>query len=143
MNNSVSVLVDTNVLVDFVAGRSPYHVNADRLFALAFDGSVSIHVSASCLVTFAYVIRKYIGKPAIPEALQKLFQATQIVPVDSAVVEQALVSDFEDFEDAVENFAAQAFDIKTIITRNPKDFKTSSLEVLEPDAFIKKYHTES
>jgi len=50
----------------------------------------------------------------------------------------ALNSDFKDFEDALQNFAAiNNNSVEIIITRNVKDFKKSKLAVLTPKNYIK------
>jgi hypothetical protein len=49
----------------------------------------------------------------------------------------ALNSDFNDFEDALQNYAVESTDVKTIITRNVKDYKKSKLSVYTPDSFLK------
>ena len=49
----------------------------------------------------------------------------------------ALKSGWKDFEDAVQNFSAVADpQISAIITRNTKDFKESSLEVVDSVEFF-------
>ncbi len=52
-------------------------------------------------------------------------------------VHSALNSDFKDFEDAMQNFSAENnTDISVIITRNEKDFTSSSLIVQTPKQFL-------
>jgi hypothetical protein len=49
-----------------------------------------------------------------------------------------LHSDWKDFEDAVQNYAAVADPrVSAIITRNVKDFRNSELEVLDSLDFLK------
>ena len=54
------------------------------------------------------------------------------------VLEQAVnLQEFKDFEDALQNFSAQnSNEIKVIITRNIKDYKTSNLAIMEPETYI-------
>ena len=50
----------------------------------------------------------------------------------------ALNSDFKDFEDALQNYAAEINgEISLIITRNTKDYKKSELGVMSPEDFLK------
>jgi hypothetical protein len=52
--------------------------------------------------------------------------------------ELAMNSSFKDFEDALQNYSAEADKtIDVIVTRNVKDYKDSTLSVQTPDAFIK------
>jgi len=57
--------------------------------------------------------------------------------VDENVIDLALKSGWKDFEDAVQNFSAVVDpQISAIITRNTKDFKDSSLEVVDSVEFL-------
>jgi hypothetical protein len=54
------------------------------------------------------------------------------------VIIRSLNSKFKDFEDALQNYAAEIDkEIDVILTRNSKDFKNSSLLVMTPDNYIK------
>ena len=60
-----------------------------------------------------------------------------ILKVDSDIVKSALNSDFKDFEDSIQYFAAQEHKkVDCIITRNIKDYKDSSLPVMTPETFL-------
>lgn len=55
----------------------------------------------------------------------------------NVVIDMALKSGWRDFEDAVQNFSAVADpQISAIITRNTKDFKNSTLEVIDSLEFL-------
>jgi hypothetical protein len=66
-----------------------------------------------------------------------LFELVDILKVDSDTVKSALASDFKDFEDSIQYFAAQEHKkVDGIITRNIKDYKDSSLPVMTPETFL-------
>jgi hypothetical protein len=69
-------------------------------------------------------------------ALRRLINLFKIVTVNRPVIERALVSKINDFEDAVLNEAGQMAGVAFIITRNTKDFGGSSLKVCGPDEFL-------
>ena len=56
--------------------------------------------------------------------------------VDREVIEQALTSDFKDFEDALQYFSAKKCGAEAIITRNKKDFKASELPLYQPTEYL-------
>ena len=61
-----------------------------------------------------------------------------VIQMDAGVVRSALMSEFKDFEDALQNFAAiNQGNINVIITRNIKDYKKSKIGVLTPENYIK------
>lgn len=61
----------------------------------------------------------------------------EVAEVNGNVIDMALKSGWKDFEDAVQNFSAVANpQISAIITRNTKDFKNSSLEIVDSVEFL-------
>jgi len=65
-----------------------------------------------------------------------------VLQMDKHVVETALNSEFKDFEDALQNFAAiNNGEIELIITRNLKDYARSTIGVLSPESFVKLFNT--
>lgn len=61
-----------------------------------------------------------------------------ILPVNQSILEQAMQSDFADFEDAVQYYSAlQNKNCSVIISRNTKDFQSSALKAMLPDEFLK------
>ena len=69
--------------------------------------------------------------------MAQLKEAMEVVEVEGNVIDMALKSGWKDFEDAVLNFSAVVNpQISAIITRNTKDFKDSSLEVVDSVEFL-------
>ena len=61
----------------------------------------------------------------------------EVDTVDKNVIDLALKSGWKDFEDAVQNYSAEANpDITAIITRNTKDFCKSNLEIVDSVDFL-------
>jgi hypothetical protein len=74
----------------------------------------------------------------IINSLTLLLGLCSIFPVTQFVLEQAMKSDFSDFEDAVQYYSAlQSKKCGVIITRNVKDFRLSEIAVMTPDEFLK------
>ncbi len=46
------------------------------------------------------------------------------------------MSEFKDFEDAIQNYCAEESGLNNIITRNLKDYKESNLSVQTPKEFL-------
>ena len=84
-----------------------------------------------------YSLRKILTKEERIGALTQLREALSVAVVDSSVIDMALKSGWKDFEDAVQNFSAVLDpQITAIITRNTKDFKDSTLEVIDSTSFL-------
>ena len=65
-----------------------------------------------------------------------LCQICDVAAVDAAVVQQALVSSFTDFEDALQYFSALDSNADVIVTRNESDFEHSEIPVYNPSQFL-------
>ena len=60
-----------------------------------------------------------------------------ILSIDEEIVDEALLSDNTDFEDAIQYIASEKNNIDFIITRNKGDFKNSKLPVLNAKEFLR------
>jgi predicted nucleic acid-binding protein len=130
-------LVDTNVIIDMLLDREDADA-ACAVFDGAERGDYSLHICALSFTTMFYSLRKILSREDRINALIQLNEAMGIAAVDSKVIDMALKSGWKDFEDAVQNFSAVADpQISAIITRNTKDFKDSSLEVIDSVEFLK------
>ena len=132
------IFLDTNILIDYLTNREPFSQAALRLFSLAEDGKLKINISALSYTTIYYVLRRNNSHQAIIQSLTLLSCLCKILPVNQTVLDQAMKSDFSDFEDAVQYFSAlQNKNCSTIISRNTKDFQSSVIKVMIPNEFLK------
>lgn len=132
----VKVLIDTNVVLDATLQRAPYVVDSANVMFLAQAKRFRGYVSASAISDIYYILRKEFGHAKSMDALRRLVTFCKISRVDTDAIEAALISDFEDFEDAIQNCAAIANGLDTIVTRNAKDFVRSPLQILTPAQLV-------
>ena len=59
-----------------------------------------------------------------------------IINIGSKTIELALNSEFNDFEDAIQYFAALDAKASCLITRNKKDYKEKQIPILLPKEYI-------
>ena len=130
--------VDTNVVIDVLTARPPFFAEARVVFEAARQGQVRLVTTITSLAT-AY----YIGCRATHDAqlttrvLRELTKLLTIAPATDAIVAEALVTDWPDFEDALQYFAARATPaVSAIITRDPAGFQLGLLPVLSPAAAL-------
>jgi len=129
-------LVDTNVVIDMLLDREDADA-ACAVFDGAERGDYYIHICALSFTTMFYSLRKILSREDRIDALTQLKEAMEVAAVDGNVIDMALKSGWKDFEDAVQNFSAVVDpQISAIITRNTKDFKDSSLEVVDSVEFL-------
>lgn len=127
------VFLDTNVIIDFLANRKPFSLEAAQLFNYSFKKNISIYVAAVSYNNIYYILRQSCSHLQSIKILNELQEWTEVVDVSKEVIRKSLKSGFKDFEDAIQYNCAKAIgNIDCIVTRNTKDFKASSLPVLTP-----------
>lgn len=132
------VLIDTDVILDFLFDRKPYSDNATKILTLCESGAINGFVTSIMLSNIYYLLRKTASHDKVIESLKLLLQFLEVQTTDKKAVLAALESDFKDFEDALQNFSAQQdSEISVIITRNVKDYKTSKLAIMPPEIYLK------
>jgi len=75
--------------------------------------------------------------------LKKVRIVLKTAPVIEKIIDSALISDFRDFEDAIQYYAALEVKSDYFITRNKKDFPASQLPILFPEEFLALLRVES
>jgi predicted nucleic acid-binding protein len=132
-----NVFIDTDVIVDFLTDRKPFSLESAKIFSLIDQKKIKGCVSSLSFSNLYYVLRKFGTHKKVISSLQDLSELVDILKVDSDIVKSALTSDFKDFEDSIQYFAAQEHkNVDCIITRNIKDYKDSSLPVMTPETFL-------
>jgi predicted nucleic acid-binding protein len=132
-----NVFIDTDVIVDFLTDRKPFSLESAKIFSLIDQKKIKGCVSSLSFSNLYYVLRKVGTHKKVISSLQELSDMVDILKVDSDIVKSALNSDFKDFEDSIQYFAAQEHKkVDCIITRNIKDYKDSSLPVMTPETFL-------
>jgi predicted nucleic acid-binding protein len=127
------LFLDTNILIDFLADREPYSAYAARLFDHALKKKAVIYISAVSFNNIYYILRQSCTHAETIKMLTELSEWTEIIDVTQAIINKSLLSEFKDFEDAIQYNCAKSLNkIDFIVTRDTKDFKYSSLPVLTP-----------
>ena len=128
--------IDTDVILDLLAKRIPHFHFSAVLFTLAEMGKYELFTSPTVMSNTFYILRKQLGNEGAKTALRKLRIILHIIDSSEKVIDQALNSDFSDFEDAIQCYTAVNNGINCVITRNIKDYKTSGIIVQTPEAFL-------
>jgi predicted nucleic acid-binding protein len=132
-----NVFIDTDVIVDFLTDRPPFSLQSAKIFSLIDQKKIKGCVSSLSFSNLYYVLRKFGTHKKVISSLQGLAELVDILNVDSGIIKSALTSDFKDFENSIQYFAAQEHKkVDCIITRNIKDYKDSSLPVMTPEMFL-------
>jgi predicted nucleic acid-binding protein len=126
----VRVLIDTNIVLDFLLQREPFFQDAELLFQAIDAGQLIGHVTATTLTDIFYISRKHTRSiEQARQAVSATLTVMVICPIDRTVLESAFNSGLVDFEDAVQIFGAVAQGLDAILTRDNKGFLSSPIPV--------------
>jgi predicted nucleic acid-binding protein len=132
----MTVLFDTNVILDVLLAREPYADTAAKLMSMAQRGTIKGLIGATTVTTIHYLATKAVGAKAARTHLKSLLSIFEVAAVDRDILTQALDCGFPDYEDAVLHQAAIATGAAGIVTRNTKDFTKSKIAVFTPEELL-------
>lgn len=134
-----AVFLDTNILLDHLTGGQPFSKDAARIIALAEKGKINAYISLLSMHIVFYLLRKINKDHSSSKlAIQALCKICKVIQTnDPLVVKQALESDFNDVEDAIQYFTAkEETTISIFISRDARGFKNTDILVLTPKEFL-------
>lgn len=131
------ILIDTDVILDFFFDRQPFSEFATTIISWSERKKIEGFITPVICSNVYYLLRQTAKHEKVVEKLGQLLTIVDVIQIDRQVIKSALQSDFKDFEDALQNFAAiQQGDINVILTRNIKDFKQSKIGVMTTENYI-------
>lgn len=135
----MKLLLDTNILIDFLRSRKPYDKPARLLLALGMANEFALWISPTQVGDLFYVLTKG-GKvslaPAVAEEIKVLRAFVHICPFGEQEADNALKQGWVDLGDALVYAAAKSINADAIITRNTKDFEKSEIPIFDCDSFF-------
>jgi len=132
----VNLFLDTNVLIDLIDKREPFYNDIAIIASMAENKDFKLAASSLSFVNTVYVVSRSIEEKLVLEALKKFRIICDVSNVDEIVIDKSLISNFNDFEDAVQYFSALHHKSDIILTRNKKDFKNSEIPTMTPSEFL-------
>src|SRR5690606_23972162 len=130
------ILVDTNIVLDLLAKRESFFIEAQELFTLSDKKKIKLFVSSLTFANTYYVLSQSLKIENTRKILRKFKVLVEVLPMDDKIIDLSLDSEFNDFEDAIQYYSAIENDLDLIITRNLKDFKQSKIPVLTAKDYL-------
>ena len=132
------ILIDTDVILDFFFDRKPFSDDASAILSLCENKKIKGFITPVMISNIYYILRKFAKHEKVIENLKNLINIVDVAIISRESILEALNSDFKDFEDALQNYAAELNGkIDVIVTRNTKDYKKSELGIMNPEDFLK------
>ncbi|XCP86752.1 PIN domain-containing protein [Roseburia hominis] len=127
------VLIDTNIILDYILNREPYGEQARRVVKACEESKLSGCIAAHTVSNMFYILRKEYTVEERRELLLAICELFDIEGVDANKIQNALKNDkFSDFEDCLQMECAKTYHADYIITRNAADFAASAIPCIEP-----------
>jgi len=127
------ILFDTNIILDVLLNRSAFVELSSKLVGEVESGVIDGYLCATTITTLDYLLAKAINRKQARIKIKNLLTLFQVAEVNHVVVERALNSSFNDFEDAVQYYSAIGCQSEAIVTRNRKDYKNTALPIYTPN----------
>jgi hypothetical protein len=132
----MKVLIDLNVLLDFLQKREPFFGDAASVMDTILFGRVVGVLSAHAVTTIHYLLTRGTSKSQSGEVMRWLLETFEITVCDKALLREALSIPMPDYEDAVTALAAERSACSCVVTRNLRDFDGSPVPAMLPSAFL-------
>ena len=130
------VLIDLNIILDFLNKRN-FHQEAAQLLNMCVESTLSGYICAHEVTTLSYFLfKKQKDKNKVAAIISSLLDIFHVIPIDETILKNSLLSPITDYEDAVIEVSAVAFDIDYILSRNISDFKQSRIPTYTPEQFF-------
>ncbi len=135
----MKVLIDTNIILDYLLEREPFREDAESLFMAIALRQITGYVTATTLTDIFYIAYKQTRNIQLAkEAIAKILAIMEICPVNRKVIESAFNFDLNDFEDAVQIFCAINDNLDAIVTRDLRGFSSSPIPVFSISKLLEK-----
>ena len=129
------VFIDSDIILDALLKRPGFDTQAMNLLALAYQNMIDGMTSSVAFMNVHYFLNKFDRHNKLL-LLKELRSIIYLIKVGEPEIDLALKSNFSDFEDAVQYYAAISAKADVIITRNIKDYKQSTIPVLTAEQFL-------
>ncbi len=132
----MSVLVDTNVVLDVLLAREPFVQASANVMRLCEAGEIRGILSALSIPNLVYVMRKQLEPSDIERVIGVLDVTFEIADLEAKDLRCAAALGFDDYEDAIQSATASRLGASCIVTRNVSDFEKSKVPAITPARFL-------
>lgn len=133
----MKVLIDLNVMLDFLQRRDPFFDSAAAVMDAVLYGKTDGVLPAHGITTIHYFLARGAEKQRSREVMRWLLDTFEIASCGKDLLREALSLPMLDYEDAVTALAAQQTGCSYVITRNIRDFVGSPLPAVLPVDFLR------
>ena len=136
---SLKVYVDTNIFLDAILNRDN-NVSKEVLFFLE-EKNFEIILNNISIINIHYFASKdtNMNNIMVKKHINLFLDEYTIFSAEREILQTALNSNFDDFEDGIQYFCAKSIGADFIITNDKKGFLNSTLDVITSKDFYNEY----
>lgn len=136
----MKLLIDTNIVLDVLLKREPFYQDAVKVMNLAQYEDIQEYVSASAVTDIYYIAYKQIkDRKLVLDLIKRLLMVVSVAAVTEQEIRIALETGWRDFEDAVQYSVALLDEMEGLVTRNPRDYEGTNIEIWSPKQALSVY----
>ena len=131
------LLIDTNLIIDYIAEREQFKSAADKVFDAIFEDKAKGCLAAHSVTNMWYILRKVMSAEKRRDLFLALLGSFDVISLDKEKLISALKrKNFTDFEDCLQDECALSVHADYIVTRNKKDFAWAKVTALSPEEVL-------
>lgn len=123
------ILLDTNIVLDFLLMREPHAAAAVKIFESLSTRAISGYVTANTLTDIFYILSKRLGHVTARAQLRHLFNLVGVISVTEKDCLYAFDLPMSDFEDALVITCALKQSLDYIVTNDSEFLDTTVADV--------------
>lgn len=132
----MTILLDTNISLDFLLQREPFFESVNKIMAMVKDHGVEPCITASSVTDIYYILRRYKTQEERVLMLNEYLRLVDIINTTKTDILKAIKMEKSDFEDAVAFQSAKRKKVDYIITRDRTEFADGMVKVVSPEEFL-------
>ena len=135
----LKLLLDTNIVIDFLHHRDPFFENTRMLMICGRVGEFHLMISSSQVTDIVFIMTDGGKKSLVPqtlEALREVRRFIDVLPVTESDVDKMLASTWDDPEDGLLVDLALKAHASAIISRDADFPHTDMMPVIDCDEFF-------
>ena len=134
----MTILLDTNVIMDALQERQPFDIEAKEILLRAQNGEITCYFTANAITDIFYLYRKARDLKSARQVLGFLLATYKVISVTHEDCISVMSIPIEDFEDALVSSCAKKAGADYIVSRDDKFLRDNSpVNVIGPKDFLK------
>lgn len=131
------ILIDTNVLLDYLLEREPFFEDAKKVILSCTEGNTKGCIAAHSISNMFFILRKDYTANERREILSNLCTIFDVEGIDKEKLLSGLANEeFSDFEDCLQMECAKSYEAEYIVTRNVSDYSISEIKAILPSEYL-------